>query len=90
MRHSVADKKPEPEKEVDDEPAFDLDPRGLQLLKAEEPLVEALKFLRPLQKEAPKEVETWFLTFEIAMRRGELFPQDFCLRSFADIVASVF
>ncbi|ORY88359.1 NMDA receptor-regulated protein 1-domain-containing protein [Leucosporidium creatinivorum] len=77
----VADKKPEPEKEVDDEPAFDLDPRGLQLLKAEEPLVEALKFLRPLQKEAPKEVETWFLTFEIAMRREKYLQALRALRS---------
>lgn len=55
----------------EDELVFDPDPRGLELIKTDEPLVEALKFLRPLQKEAGAELDTWLLTYEVAIRRSE-------------------
>lgn len=64
------------EKEEEEEvvaPVVDKDPVGELLLQTKEPLVQALKFLRPLEKAAPDQVQTWVLSYEVAIRRGLFF-----------------
>ncbi|GAA5916478.1 hypothetical protein JCM5296_005897 [Sporobolomyces johnsonii] len=73
-KDNKADKKDEPEEEP---PAplnvyVDTDPQGLKLLATETPLDDALKFLKPLERARPREVQTWVLSFEVALRRGGL------------------
>ncbi|KAM0752180.1 N-terminal acetyltransferase A, auxiliary subunit [Meredithblackwellia eburnea MCA 4105] len=65
----VANKKPAEEEEPAPAPAVDIDPNGERLLATATPLEDALKFLRPLEKVAGAYVETWALSFEIAVRR---------------------
>ncbi|GAA5962657.1 hypothetical protein JCM21900_006758 [Sporobolomyces salmonicolor] len=72
-KDNKADKKDEPEEEA---PAplnvyVDADPQGLKLLATETPLDDALKFLKPLERARPREVQTWVLSFEAALRRGK-------------------
>ncbi|CAG8643020.1 7325_t:CDS:2, partial [Paraglomus occultum] len=47
----------------------DDDPDGEKLLKTDNPLKEALKFLQPLQELASKRIETQLLGFEIYLRK---------------------
>ncbi|SPO39969.1 related to n-terminal acetyltransferase 1 [Pseudozyma flocculosa] len=47
----------------------DKDPRGEQLLRTATPLVEAARFVQTLQERAPRRVETWLATFEVAIRQ---------------------
>ncbi|KAL1914904.1 uncharacterized protein VTP21DRAFT_7820 [Calcarisporiella thermophila] len=47
----------------------DDDPNGAKLAKTEDPLGDALKFLRPVQELAPKRMETWLMSFEIYIRQ---------------------
>ncbi|SCV69473.1 BQ2448_2493 [Microbotryum intermedium] len=49
----------------------DEDPMGEKLLADKEPLQAALKFLKPLEKEAASLVETWVLSYQVSIRRGE-------------------
>ncbi|CAD6919611.1 unnamed protein product [Tilletia laevis] len=55
----------------EDEPAVpkDEDPEGVALLANEKPLDEAERFVKVLQTRADQRVETWFATFEVAIRR---------------------
>ena len=50
-------------------PPEDKDPKGLQLLSTASPLDDATAFLRQLHLHAPKRVETWLATFEVAFRQ---------------------
>jgi len=43
-----------------------------KLVKAEHPLDEAIKFLKPLQQLAAKRMETHFMSFKIYFRKGKL------------------
>lgn len=52
----------------------DQDPVGELLLSTKEPLIEALKWLRPLEKSASGVITTWFLSYEVAIRRREFVP----------------
>ncbi|KAI5478629.1 hypothetical protein MNV49_004771 [Pseudohyphozyma bogoriensis] len=63
-----ANKKAAEEDEVPP-PAVDQDPSGDKLLATKEPLDEALKFLKPLEKVAAGNVGTWLISFEVAIRR---------------------
>ncbi|KAF9982160.1 N-alpha-acetyltransferase 16, NatA auxiliary subunit, partial [Modicella reniformis] len=47
----------------------DEDPDGLKYIKAEDPLGEALKFLKPLQELAAERIETHLMGFEIYIRK---------------------
>lgn len=58
-------------------PIVDADPFGQNLLETKDPLVEALKYLRPLEKAAPGQVSTWLLSFEIAVRRSAFLSSHF-------------
>ncbi|KDE04801.1 hypothetical protein MVLG_04765 [Microbotryum lychnidis-dioicae p1A1 Lamole] len=49
----------------------DEDPLGEKLLENKEPLQAALKFLKPLEKEAAGLVETWVLSYQVSIRRGK-------------------
>ncbi|GJJ69727.1 N-alpha-acetyltransferase 15/16, NatA auxiliary subunit [Entomortierella parvispora] len=49
----------------------DEDPEGVKYTKAEDPLGEALKFLRPLQELAPERIETHLMGFEIYIRKNK-------------------
>ncbi|KAF9157580.1 hypothetical protein DFQ27_000908 [Actinomortierella ambigua] len=51
---------------------LDEDPEGMKFLKTEDPLGEALKFLRPLQELAPNRIETHLWGFEIYIRKKKL------------------
>ncbi|KAF9972234.1 hypothetical protein BGZ73_004674 [Actinomortierella ambigua] len=51
---------------------LDEDPDGMKYLKTEDPLGEALKFLRPLQDLAPNRIETHLWGFEIYIRKKKL------------------
>lgn len=64
----------EPKKPAGDEdapvPPKDDDPDGSKLLNTKTPLEDALKFVQVLQQRADKRIETWFATFEIAIRQS--------------------
>ncbi|KAM0786902.1 hypothetical protein ACM66B_002326 [Microbotryomycetes sp. NB124-2] len=65
-----AETKPELE-EPYEEIVVDEDPWGTKLLKTSKPLEDALKIVKPLQREAPQEAITWVLTYKIAARQGK-------------------
>ncbi|GFP95471.1 N-alpha-acetyltransferase 15 nata auxiliary subunit [Phtheirospermum japonicum] len=50
----------------------DLDPNGEKLLQVEDPLVEATKYLKLLQKHSSNSLETHLLSFEVHMRRQKI------------------
>ncbi|XVE88962.1 hypothetical protein DITRI_Ditri19aG0112000 [Diplodiscus trichospermus] len=50
----------------------DQDPFGEKLLKTEDPLSEATKYLKLLQKNSPDSLETHFLSFEVNMRKQKI------------------
>ncbi|KAL3633012.1 N-alpha-acetyltransferase 16, NatA auxiliary subunit [Castilleja foliolosa] len=50
----------------------DLDPNGEKLLQVEDPLVEATKYLKLLQKHSSDSLETHLLSFEVHMRRQKI------------------
>lgn len=80
------------EKEEEEEvvaPVVDLDPVGELLLQTKEPLVQALKFLRPLEKAAPEQVQTWVLSYEVAIRRGLSFHPVLLLEIIASLTISL-
>ncbi|KAK8664233.1 hypothetical protein V6N13_084031 [Hibiscus sabdariffa] len=50
----------------------DPDPNGEKLLKTEDPLAEASKYLKLLQKHSPDSLETHLLSFEVNMRKHKI------------------
>ncbi|KAK8524977.1 hypothetical protein V6N13_015973 [Hibiscus sabdariffa] len=50
----------------------DPDPNGEKLLKTEDPLAEASKYLKLLQKHSPDSLETHLLSFEVNMRKQKI------------------
>ncbi|KAL0342043.1 UNVERIFIED_CONTAM: N-terminal acetyltransferase A complex auxiliary subunit NAA15 [Sesamum calycinum] len=50
----------------------DLDPHGEKLLQVEDPLAEATKYLKLLQKHSSDSLETHFLSFEVNMRKQKI------------------
>ncbi|XVF74641.1 hypothetical protein PTKIN_Ptkin13bG0127600 [Pterospermum kingtungense] len=50
----------------------DPDPFGEKLLKAEDPLSEATKYLKLLQKNSPDSLETHLLSFEVNIRKHKI------------------
>ncbi|XP_050231671.1 N-terminal acetyltransferase A complex auxiliary subunit NAA15 [Mercurialis annua] len=50
----------------------DPDPNGEKLLQVEDPLLEATKYLKLLQKSSPNSLETHLLSFEINMRKKKI------------------
>ncbi|KAK7255315.1 hypothetical protein RIF29_28722 [Crotalaria pallida] len=50
----------------------DPDPHGEKLLQVEDPLLEATKYLKLLQKNSPDSLETHLLSFEIYTRRQKI------------------
>ncbi|KAK6124901.1 hypothetical protein DH2020_041362 [Rehmannia glutinosa] len=50
----------------------DLDPHGEKLLQVEDPLVEATKYLKLLQKHSSDSLETHLLSFEVNMRKQKI------------------
>ncbi|CAA7403072.1 unnamed protein product [Spirodela intermedia] len=50
----------------------DPDPHGDKLLQVEDPLLEATKYLKLLQKNSPKSLETHFLSFELNIRKQKI------------------
>ncbi|MBA0870636.1 hypothetical protein Goshw_015158, partial [Gossypium schwendimanii] len=52
--------------------AVDPDPYGEKLLKTEDPLSEATKYLKLLQKNSPDSLETHLLSFEVNMRKQKI------------------
>ncbi|XP_041015237.1 N-terminal acetyltransferase A complex auxiliary subunit NAA15-like [Juglans microcarpa x Juglans regia] len=50
----------------------DPDPHGEKLLKIEDPLLEATKYLKLLQKNSPDSLETHLLSFELNMRKQKI------------------
>lgn len=49
----------------------DEDPEGLKYIKTEDPLGEALKFLKPLQELAADRIETHLMGFELYIRKSK-------------------
>ncbi|MPC44670.1 N-alpha-acetyltransferase 15, NatA auxiliary subunit [Portunus trituberculatus] len=58
-----------PQDDVDNHPTEDLDPSKLE--RTEEPLAEAIHFLKPLQSLAPQRIQTHLMAFEIYIRKGK-------------------
>nr|XP_045626125.1 N-alpha-acetyltransferase 15, NatA auxiliary subunit-like [Procambarus clarkii] len=54
--------------DLDNQPAEDLDPSKLE--RTEDPLGEAIHFLKPLQSLAPNRIQTHLMAFEIYLRKG--------------------
>ncbi|XP_026408454.1 N-terminal acetyltransferase A complex auxiliary subunit NAA15-like [Papaver somniferum] len=50
----------------------DTDPSGVKLLQVEDPLLEATKYLKLLQKSSSESLETHLLSFELSMRRKKI------------------
>ncbi|KAI4355680.1 hypothetical protein L6164_004427 [Bauhinia variegata] len=50
----------------------DPDPHGVKLLQIEDPLFEATKYLKLLQKNSPDSLETHLLSFELYMRKQKI------------------
>ncbi|EYU21564.1 hypothetical protein ABFS82_09G099700 [Erythranthe guttata] len=50
----------------------DLDPHGEKLLQVEDPLVEATKYLKLLQKHSSDSIQTHLLSFEVNMRKQKI------------------
>ncbi|GFZ04136.1 tetratricopeptide repeat (TPR)-containing protein [Actinidia rufa] len=50
----------------------DPDPNGEKLLQVEDPLLEATKYLKLLQKHSPDSLETHLLSFELNMRKQRI------------------
>uniref|UniRef100_A0A5B7AM12 Putative N-alpha-acetyltransferase 16, NatA auxiliary subunit n=1 Tax=Davidia involucrata TaxID=16924 RepID=A0A5B7AM12_DAVIN len=50
----------------------DPDPHGEKLLQVEDPLLEATKYLKLLQKHSPDSLETHLLSFEVNMRKQKI------------------
>ncbi|WOG99228.1 hypothetical protein DCAR_0518576 [Daucus carota subsp. sativus] len=50
----------------------DSDPYGEKLLQVEDPLLEATKYLKLLQRHSPDSLETHLLSFEVHMRRHKI------------------
>jgi tetratricopeptide (TPR) repeat protein len=50
----------------------DPDPHGEKLLQVEDPLLEATKYLKLLQKNSPNSLETHLLSFELNMRKQKI------------------
>lgn len=73
-RKAAAAKKATPAKADDETTAKkeDTDPLGLELLKTEAPLDEAVKFLSPLLELSPKNIDAQFAGFEVYIRRSKL------------------
>ena len=71
-RKAKAAKQPQP-KADDDGVAKkeDQDPKGLELIKTEKPLDEAMKFLAPLLELSPKNIDGQVAGFEVYIRRSE-------------------
>ena len=72
-RKAKAAKQPQPK--ADDESLAkkeDPDPKGLELLKTEKPLEEAMKYLTPLLEMSPKNVDGQVAGFEVYIRRSKL------------------
>ncbi|KAK4507711.1 hypothetical protein PRZ48_001446 [Zasmidium cellare] len=80
-RKAAAAKKAQP-KAVDDDGATkkeDPDPQGLELLKTEKPLEEAMKYLSPLLELSPKNIDGQIAGFEVYIRRKKYLPALKCL-----------
>ncbi|CAO2815322.1 unnamed protein product [Amaranthus hypochondriacus] len=52
--------------------AVDLDPHGDKLLQVEDPMMEATKYLKLLQKNSADSLETHLLSFEVNMRKQKV------------------
>ncbi|KAH7565150.1 hypothetical protein JRO89_XS09G0146100 [Xanthoceras sorbifolium] len=50
----------------------DPDPHGEKLLQVEDPMLEATKYLKLLQKNSPNSLETHLLSFEVNMRKQKI------------------
>ncbi|KAF8103376.1 hypothetical protein N665_0188s0313 [Sinapis alba] len=50
----------------------DPDPHGEKLIQVEEPMAEASKYLRLLQKHSPNSLDTHLLSFEVNMRKQKI------------------
>jgi N-alpha-acetyltransferase 15/16, NatA auxiliary subunit len=48
----------------------DDDPEGLKLLAAPDPLERAAKLLIPLQQLRPELLDTWLVSYDVAIRRS--------------------
>jgi len=48
----------------------DKDPNGRELLQASDPLSEALRFVKSLERTRPKDIEVWKMSFEVRLRQG--------------------
>lgn len=78
-RKAAAAKKANP-KSVDDDGVTkkeDPDPQGLELLKTEKPLEEAMKYLTPLLELSPKNIDGQIAGFEVYIRRSKC-PSNRC------------
>jgi len=70
-KKAAAAAKPNAEGETKKE---DPDPLGLDLLKTQDPLGEATRFLVPLLEQSPKDVRSQTAGFEVYIRRSEFLP----------------
>ncbi|BGO94951.1 hypothetical protein NBRC10512_000630 [Rhodotorula toruloides] len=86
--------KKEPAKEEESAVALnvyhDKDPLGVEhmTLASKDPLEQALRFLRPLERVKAKDVETWRLKAEVEVRRGKLLSAAQALRTAYSLDAS--
>ncbi|KAF2094556.1 TPR-like protein [Rhizodiscina lignyota] len=63
----------------------DPDPQGLKLIKTEQPLEEAMRFLAPMLEFSPKRVDVQVLGCDVFLRRSKLLLALKCIRAAASI-----
>ena len=72
-QHSATPAAPAKTSEDDAPEKADEDPKGLALLADPQPLETAYtKYMKPLERMAASRIETWLLSFDLALARSEL------------------
>ncbi|KAG9827726.1 N-terminal acetyltransferase A, auxiliary subunit, partial [Aureobasidium melanogenum] len=66
----------------------DTDPQGEELLKAKDPLAEAMKYLTPLLEQSPLNIKSQQAGFEVFIRREKYLPALKCLVAASKIDAN--
>nr|POE58670.1 n-terminal acetyltransferase a complex subunit nat1 [Quercus suber] len=75
-KKAAAAKRPQPKAEDGETKVEDPDPNGLELIKTERPLEEAMKYLMPLLELSPKNIDAQAAGFQVYTRRTESIDPD--------------
>nr|POE47480.1 n-terminal acetyltransferase a complex subunit nat1 [Quercus suber] len=75
-KKAAAAKRPQPKADDGETKVEDPDPNGLELIRTEKPLEEAVKYLMPLLELSPKNIDAQVAGFEVYTRRPQSIDPD--------------